>query len=224
MVSETHAGVGDAMISVFHIAVCRKPLEGTVAQNVSKYGVGGLNIEGTRIATSGNEPDSGAMYYKNRGLTMPANRQNYFRGKDSVVTSKPIDGGRWPANLILVHNNDCVRKGIKKVKGARGGDGKLRKAAKNTFNCCKEIRMTEYVDKDNLETVEDWECVEGCPVRVMDEQSGVLRAGWYADQDKGESFKNSESMGKDNRHPTGRPSRSTNDAGGASRFFKRIVT
>jgi len=29
-----------------------------------------------------------------------------------------------------------------------------------------------YADEDGLETVEAWECVEGCPVKMLDEQSG----------------------------------------------------
>ena len=40
------------MTGIFHIAVCRKPIsENTVAQNVVKHGVGGLNIDGCRIGT-----------------------------------------------------------------------------------------------------------------------------------------------------------------------------
>ena len=80
--------------------LCRKPLsENNVAANVLKWGVGALNIDGCRVPTSDSEPDSGAMYYKNRGLPMPENRQNYFNGEDRTVQCSPIDGGRWPAHL-----------------------------------------------------------------------------------------------------------------------------
>lgn len=85
----------------------RKPLNGSVVENVLEYGTGAMNIDGCRIQPSTNEPDSGAMYYKNRGLPMPANKQNYFRGKDGVVECDPIAGGRWPANVTLEHLN-CV--------------------------------------------------------------------------------------------------------------------
>ena len=38
------------------IIVVRKPLEGTVAENVEKYGTGALNIDGCRIAFDGDKP------------------------------------------------------------------------------------------------------------------------------------------------------------------------
>jgi len=91
------------------ITLARKPNEGSVAANAAKYGTGGINVDGTRIPTAVNEPDSGAMFYKNRGLNMPANRQNWFRGKDHIASSIPINGGRWPANLILEHKQGCCR-------------------------------------------------------------------------------------------------------------------
>jgi site-specific DNA-methyltransferase (adenine-specific) len=38
------------------ITVARKPLEGTVAGNVQEYGVGGLNIDATRIGVTKEVP------------------------------------------------------------------------------------------------------------------------------------------------------------------------
>lgn len=94
------------------VTVARKPLtEPTVAASAVAHGTGPINVDATRIATSGSEPDSGAMYYKNRGLAMPGNRTNYFGGEDGVVKSEPMSGkdGRWPANLILEHLPGCVQ-------------------------------------------------------------------------------------------------------------------
>jgi hypothetical protein len=45
----------------------RKPLEGTVAQNVLKHGVGGLNIDGCRILCAGGSPSAGRAYYRQQG-------------------------------------------------------------------------------------------------------------------------------------------------------------
>jgi site-specific DNA-methyltransferase (adenine-specific) len=83
------------------IILARKPLAGTVAANVQEHGTGALNINACRIPIDGNEPDSGAMFYAKRNLLMPKNRQNYFGGKNSKVQCKPINGGRWPANVVL---------------------------------------------------------------------------------------------------------------------------
>jgi site-specific DNA-methyltransferase (adenine-specific) len=85
-------GWGTALKPAFEpVIVARKPVEGTVANNVLKWGTGGLNIDGSRIGTetisthnapkgsfAGGEPD---------------------RGSDT--SSYKEHTGRWPANIIL---------------------------------------------------------------------------------------------------------------------------
>jgi DNA modification methylase len=85
-------GWGTALKPAFEpVIVARKPIEGTVATNVLKWGTGGLNIDGSRIGTetisthnapkgsfAGGEPD---------------------RGSDT--SSYKEHTGRWPANIIL---------------------------------------------------------------------------------------------------------------------------
>lgn len=72
------------------IILARKPLMGTVAQNVEKYGTGALNIERTRIPASDN---------KTFAERVPDGRSNYRMG--SANGSVPTDVGRWPANVLL---------------------------------------------------------------------------------------------------------------------------
>jgi DNA modification methylase len=72
------------------IVMARKPFKGTVADNVLKYGVGALNIDATRVGTSGpasNRFTEGAKPFGN------AAGKNY-------ETTEPTQG-RWPANVIL---------------------------------------------------------------------------------------------------------------------------
>ena len=78
--------------------LARKPLDGTVANNVLKHGTGGLNIDGTRVGYQ-NEAD--------KASAMPGTTPHTEMGKGST----PIIGGirpdhnpstgRFPANLIL---------------------------------------------------------------------------------------------------------------------------
>ena len=76
------------MVSVFHIAVCRKPVECTVAANVAKYGVGGINIDSCRIGTDT------VMTHR------PTATGDYkVYGKYAGGESTPHQG-RWPANII----------------------------------------------------------------------------------------------------------------------------
>ena len=77
--------------------LARKPLEGTVAENVLRWGVGGLNIDGCRYAYGdpawpGPSEDPG---FRNNGAE---------RGHSPTVflPAKPLDShdlGRWPANI-----------------------------------------------------------------------------------------------------------------------------
>jgi site-specific DNA-methyltransferase (adenine-specific) len=73
--------------------LARKPLCGTVADNVMTWGVGGLNIDGTRIETEddisvkSSRPQIRGFVGINNGVMIPAN--------------PPSPLGRWPANVIL---------------------------------------------------------------------------------------------------------------------------
>lgn len=73
------------------IILCRKPLEGTVSENVLKWGTGGLNIDTCRI---GNEIiESGRA---NRGECITNSLGKRLMG----TNEKQYQKGRFPANLI----------------------------------------------------------------------------------------------------------------------------
>lgn len=69
------------------ITVARKPIESTVAQNVLKYGTGGMNIDGCRVGTNGEEMSYSAS--KKQGVTQ------FGTG---TMEQSPL--GRFPANFI----------------------------------------------------------------------------------------------------------------------------
>jgi site-specific DNA-methyltransferase (adenine-specific) len=71
------------------IVVARKPVEGTVAQNVLEHGVGGLNIDATRIGTETRLNASAG----NKDRDSWRMNTSEVEGRESV--------GRWPANIIL---------------------------------------------------------------------------------------------------------------------------
>lgn len=79
-----------------HWILARKPLEGTVADNMMKYGTGAINIDGCRIGTGKRVPKTfsktkNVVYGKGLGGTFQSLEQS---GHDANV-------GRWPANLTL---------------------------------------------------------------------------------------------------------------------------
>jgi len=104
-------GWGTALKPAFEpIVVARKPLIGTVAENVLTYGTGGLNIHGSRIATS----DS---LFRKSSIASPENQsihdgyqrpwkqdpQKVAEANERTQEKSAVADrlGRWPANVIL---------------------------------------------------------------------------------------------------------------------------
>lgn len=208
-------------MKVIHVA--RKPLSGTVAANALQYGTGGLNIDAGRIGYP-SETDktptvgTGEPGQRNPGCgpTLPSRKENWGEWRVN-------DAGRWPANIVLVHEPGCRRAGVKKVQPLEGhrpnpvgvqADGFMQLNQKPVG-----YQKTSYTGEDGLEEVEAWECVEGCPVKDLDDQSG------FSISTGGQPV-----LGESNRHgiygsfvrtETGTAIR-RGDSGGASRFFKQV--
>ena len=72
------------------IVLARKPLIGTVAQNVMAHGTGALNIDETRI--------SGEPWPAHRATGL-ASEKFFTKGEAREIDKAPHDAGRWPANL-----------------------------------------------------------------------------------------------------------------------------
>jgi site-specific DNA-methyltransferase (adenine-specific) len=83
------------------IVLARKPVEGTVTNNVLTYGVGGINIDGTRVGTEGGTK-----------LTVENNDKDLFApgtGKLTRGYGEVVDGlGRFPANFIHDGSDEVV--------------------------------------------------------------------------------------------------------------------
>jgi len=187
------------------IHVLRKPLsEGTVAANVLKHGCGGINISASRIGSdSTRRPTGTKMFGKGTGW-------NEHNMKDIMGGS---DSGRWPANVILQHLDGCRCEGVKKVKAsaAASGPSLTGKSTSNSRGVFNGVGSTPfYSGEDGKETVANWICEPGCPVRALDEQSGTLTSS---------GTRNRDSMFN---RGNGAPLTGFGDKGGASRFFKQV--
>jgi site-specific DNA-methyltransferase (adenine-specific) len=83
------------------IVLARKPIIGTVAQNVLEYGTGALNIDGCRVETADN------LVTHHQGGT--GNRENWRTGnKEGVCYSTGSTNGRFPANLLHDGSEDVL--------------------------------------------------------------------------------------------------------------------
>jgi len=182
----------------------RKPLsEKTVSENVLKWGVGGLNIDGGRI---GYQKKSDEYHRDNR----TASDGIFFKEQEDYELNRHSNSqGRFPANVIL----ECICDEV--VEGEVENNARKNKARKEKHN-----RFLGFATKD----IAEWGNVDGkektlihtdlnCPCYVLDEQSGVSKSsGGRA------GHENAYQGGyKQNYYEGIKPG--LGDSGGASRFF-----
>jgi site-specific DNA-methyltransferase (adenine-specific) len=99
------AGWGTALKPALEpITVARKPLGGTVAENVLAHGTGAINVDGCRVGANGDKLNGGHVSTKKEGWDRPwkhdakAVADCIARGTAAVEKAQQL--GRWPANLI----------------------------------------------------------------------------------------------------------------------------
>ena len=199
------------------IVLARKPLEKglSIAENVLKNGTGGINIDATRISFK-DDSDYKESTQKNQHAdfgTKPMTNNNVY-GDYSMVEPKNYEPlGRFPANLILTHHPECECIGSKKVKGSSCKPTDIGKGRGGNFYGIKHSKITSsYIDENGEETIENWNCHEDCPIKIMDEQSGESKSPLKTSSG-GKTFhgKIFDLRAKDKL--------GFNDKGGASRFF-----
>lgn len=168
-------GYGTALKPAWEpVVVAMKPLDGTFAENALTHGVAGLNVDGGRVQPTEDYGRSAA----NSGGTI--NARDGFDGKAFKIAERSGDyahaAGRWPPNLALVHHPDCREVGTRRV-AASAPQGREMNWSDDASGYSGGFRAQGklhdgYADADGLETVAAWECVEGCPVKALDEQAG----------------------------------------------------
>jgi site-specific DNA-methyltransferase (adenine-specific) len=98
-------GWGTALKPAFEpVIFARKPIEGTVANNVLKWGTGGLNIDGSRIASDITKDPNyrlNAKDHAGHGSSFSVGGQNTRDKNDLPDAGFHNSAGRWPANIIL---------------------------------------------------------------------------------------------------------------------------
>lgn len=106
------SGWGTALKPAYEpIIMARKPLIGTVAENVLTHGTGAINVDGCRVAGEGNR-----TFLSRHAGARP--RDQYRTG--TVSGSVPTDLGRWPANLVHDGSEEVV--GVFPAESKSGGN------------------------------------------------------------------------------------------------------
>lgn len=84
------------------VVVARKPLSGTVAANVLKFGTGGMNIDGCRVPSNdGYEKAWDRPVSTNIGADGQGNYISDGSQHTIDISANKPEGGRWPANIVF---------------------------------------------------------------------------------------------------------------------------
>lgn len=93
------------------IIMARKPFPGTVAQNVTTWGTGAINVDGGRVE---------GVPWQAHDATGLAKTKYFTDGVAPVIYKEPHTAGRWPANLIH-DGSEEVLAGFPDTKPSRKG-------------------------------------------------------------------------------------------------------
>jgi len=184
--SERWAGQGTALKPAMEAWIlARKPLDGTIAHNAATHGTGGINVDGCRVAHAG-----------------AGDLAAHVKGVEAIRAKGGTMDGSW--------KNSSDLSGASEVNAAGRWPANL--VLTHSIDC---VSGAHYGDADGRETVDAWQCIEGCPVRELDEQSGdrpgMSGGGVHAPDYAGGMF------GAIDCASTAR-----GDSGGASRFFPQF--
>lgn len=160
-----------------HWILVRKPLVGTVVVNLQAHGTGAINVAGCRV-------ESGELVTNHARSADGAVSKGIY-GDSTEQSTHQTEGqklGRWPPHLVLSHAEGCEPIGPQKVRATsihgeatatrRSG---VHAAAKGHQTVGRVQPVRGFADADGTETIDAWECVEGCPVAMMDAQGGASR-------------------------------------------------
>lgn len=226
--------------SLKSIHVLRKPCsDSTVAANVLRHGTGALNIDACRITAkhevnppiarreaaqkSGRAPITGR-----NALESTADGRIERRGSHEVyMAAHPGEQlGRWPANLILQHFEDCRQDGFRTVKSSAQATGPTRSGVSHSVSRSSysgaAAPAPSYGDADGRESIPAWTCDPGCPVAELDQQSGISSGVVRKPTGKPLYSTEGRSMVWNSNSVVDTTERGFADAGGASRFFKQF--
>lgn len=213
------AGWGTALKPAHEpIVLARKPLDGTVANNVLTHGTGGLNIDGCRV-DMGDEYDSTKIQRQQNssGTIEGAFGASALIGKE-IATYKP--GGRFPANFIHDGSDEVLELFPESNGGARpkksnvptgrhyeGGWGVVDNASRTEMGSGSAARFY-YCAKanktDRNEGLDDFQPKRDAD-RITDDGAG------------GDNPRNRSNTPRANHHPTVKPT-------DLMRYLCRLIT
>jgi site-specific DNA-methyltransferase (adenine-specific) len=190
--------------------------EKTIKANMERWGTGGIQIDDCRVSVNPAVDDIGKTTKRKT-----RDSETWREGSGFTNPENPNAGvlpsGRYPANLVLSHHEDCqvihhgetvitTKERDRLLKTGEHPVGKSGIYGKGK----RSAHETEFGGTPDI-----WKCVEGCPIRIINQQSGLLKSspvnfehvGWKHHGNKGETMTRLEWQ------------QAYRDSGGAARFF-----
>ena len=224
-------GWGTALKPAYEpIIMARKPLrvdgrKATVAKNVLAHGTGALNIDATRISTNGEvlgTPQSDPT--KRSGvvgtdLGITGSTVDAFQAAQAASIERTNTLGRWPANVLLPHHEDCVEVGTRHHTERIGGGASASKTDTTTVDFVEGYERGDgWVGQEVSAEVPVFDCHDDCPVRLLDEQTGIIK-GKVGMTQHASNDGSGAVFGGFNPDDESKRQDGVVDSGGASRFF-----
>lgn len=155
------------------VVLARKPVDGPISKNVLEHGTGGINVGVCRVGAE-------------RRINPPG-RKGVSTFIASPITSEPSEAeGRWPPNVLLSHSSDCNVIGKRTIPGVKGGGFQPSMTSKgykgggfgHPDSRGKRKGNPSSPKKGIADSVVPlFRCIEGCPIREIDKQSGNRKVG-----------------------------------------------
>jgi DNA modification methylase len=194
------------------IILARKPLKGTVAQNVLAHGTAAINIGGCRVPLEGD--------YKSQSNGRPS-QTGLDDGYVPELANQPDTVGRWPANLVH-DGSEIVEASFPEASGARG-DVSGYEPSTATANLGNDRARAAF--KRDASNDKDYEGPKSASrffycakTSAADRHEGLVHPGNQFKQ--GSTLRDAEKLGDDrggNNHPTVKPVE-------LMRYLVRLVT
>lgn len=211
-------GWGSALKPAYEpIIIARKPIEGTLAENAIKHKCGCINIDKCRVPLQSIDSSQLRTMHRtqkeNTGWGMNCNSNDVA----TVVSEK----GRWPANVILSHSENCKEEciGFKldKQSGhlksgtncARTKDGSF---VEHSLGKAGDVQTTYGDEGGASRFFSHIECDKSCPVKEL-EKYGTTKSACVKEQKEGYDSDSKFINGISNKE------NQYSDEGSVARFF-----
>lgn len=112
------------------VVLARKPLTGTVAQNVLDHSTGGLNVDGCRIGSDWVQGGNGSL-----------GKRAVYGNMNRDPSTATVRQGRWPANVILDEEAGSIL------------DAQTGKEVSRYFYCAKASRSEREAGLEHLDSL-----------------------------------------------------------------------